>query len=219
MRNALTILVAGLLACGFSTYASAQDGIKFGMGIELQNQPTTVMLGSSGTLTQSTGATFLTPSVLFTIQVTPSMFIEPSIGYHRTGYKEEYTGPPAYTEELTGSDLQFGVGLIYALKPAAAVSPMLHPMLGIHKVKATGEMTGAETGKIEVSTTAFQVGLGVGGLINVKETVYLTVEARFMFTKVGDFAETSTDPEFKDDTDTSASNFDTDMVIGLRFVF
>ena len=219
MRNALTILVAGLLACGFSTYASAQDGIKFGMGIELQNQPTTVTL-DDGTLIRSTGATFLTPSVLFTIQVTPSMFIEPSIGYHRIGYKEEYTGPPAYTEELTGSDLQFGVGLIYALKPAAAVSPMLHPMLGIHKVKATGEATGAETGKIEVSTTAFQVGLGVGGLINVKETVYLTVEARFMFTKVGDSAVTHTEPPgFKDEYDTSESNFDTDMVIGLRFVF
>ncbi len=220
MRTALTILVAGLLACSFFTYAGAQ-GAKFGMGVELQNQPAIVHLDVTDgiDLNMSSGASNLTPMILFSIQATPAVFIEPAFGFHRLSGKEEITGGTSTpTYEWVGSDINFGVGLIYALKPDVAVSPMIHPLFGIHMVKATYEETGtAEPGKAEVSTTAFQVGLGVGGLVNVKETVYLTAEARLMFTKVGDLEVTI--PGFTDNSDTSESMFDTDMVIGLRFLF
>jgi hypothetical protein len=221
MRTGLTLLVAVLLACGFSTYASAQDGVKFGMGIELQNQETMIHLDGFD-FTWARGLPYLTPSILFTIQVTPSVFIEPTIGYHRTSYSEETTPPApatASTGDWAGSDLMFGIGMIYALKPDATVSPMFHPMLGIHMVSATEEeSSGGTTDKTEVSTTAFQVGLGIGGLVNVKETVYLTAEARLMITRIGDYDVTRPAP-FVDNTTESATLFDTDMVIGLRFVF
>jgi hypothetical protein len=229
---ALTMLVIGLMACGFSTYADAQDGVKFGMGIELQNQLANYLMEQSGNGLMEIDATgrdlFLTPTFLFTIQLTPSVFIEPSIGYHRFGHQnvETSSSTPAtsQTDKYSGSDLQFGAGMIYALKPDAVVSPILHPVLAIHMLKGTHEQTGTTSPlgnhKNEGSATAFQLGLGVGGLVNLKETVYLTIEARLMITKVGDITQKKpTDPNFKDLTDDSGSIFNTDMVIGLRYTF
>lgn len=227
MRTLLTLLVAGLLACGVVGYANAQEGAKFGMGVELQN-PTGMSISNAmvgymfdgGEMSMSSGGAMLTPSILFTIQATPALFIEPSIGFHRMSYSEEYTGTGGGKEEISTRDLSFGIGMIYALKPDAVVSPMVHPVFNMHMVKATWEESNGDTFEAEVSTTAFSVGLGIGGLVNLKETLFLTAEARLMFTKVGDF-DVSVSPagEFTDEYDTSMSMFDTDMVIGIRFVF
>lgn len=214
---ALTMLVIGLMACGFSTYADAQDGVKFGMGVELQNQPAAL-----GDIFSTAAA--MTPSFLFSIQVTPGIFIEPSIGFHRMSDSREIkpTPPSTFTSKWSesGSDLILGVGMIYALKPDAAVSPMFHPTIGIHMLKYAYEEPGVILGTVakeDVSATAFQVGLGFGGLVNVKESLYLTAEARFTLTKVGDTAVEI--PGYIDNEETSETMFDTDMVIGLRFVF
>jgi len=220
MRTALTIIVAGILACSFVTYAGAQA--KFGMGVELENQHSMIVTPVASLLSEldmggivSTGGLGLTPAVLFTIQMNPQMLLEPSIGYHQMGWKDEYTGG---TDELTASDLSIGIGMVYALKPNVAVSPMLHPLFAYHMLDATYEVTGGTgAGKVEASASAFQVGLGIGGLINLKETVYLTAEARLLYTSAGD-VEIET-LGFTDDSDTSESMFDTDMVVGLRFVF
>jgi opacity protein-like surface antigen len=226
MRTLLTILVAGLLACSTVGYANAQEGARFGMGVELGNQPTMVGMSyyigefdADFSLEYSPGNTSLTPAVLFTIQMTPAVFIEPYIGYHSTSDTEEYTGGGKW--EMSGSDLLLGVGLIYALKPGATVSPILHPVFDYHMLDASVEMTeGGSTGKAEISNSAFSFGLGVGGLVNIKDGLYLTAEARFRYTSVGD-EEITVSPagDFVDDVDCSSSMIDTDMVVGMRFVF
>lgn len=225
MRTLLTILVAGLLACGSVGYANAQDGARFGMGVELSNQPTFVGLSyfisefdMDFSLDYSPGNTSLTPAVLFTIQMSPALFIEPYIGYHRMSASEEMGSDKL---EMNGSDLLFGAGLIYALKPDATVSPILHPIIDYHMINAKVEVTeDGSTGEAEISTSAFSLGLGIGGLVNIKDGLYLTAEARLLYTSIGDEDITVSPADgFTDDVDTSSSMFNTDMVVGIRFVF
>lgn len=226
MRTVLTILVAGLLVFGATGVATAQDGARFGMGVELMNQPTFIGISYyfdefdfDASLDYDWGTTQMTPAVLFTIQATPAVFIEPYVGYHRMSMSEEVSGSGKV--EMSGHDLLFGAGLIYALKPDATVSPILHPIVDVHLISATVEATGTgEDGKLEVSSTAFSVGLGIGGLVNIKDGLFFTAEARLKYMSVGD-SDVTVEPAdgFTDDVDTSESLFDTDMVVGVRFVF
>jgi hypothetical protein len=146
MRTVLTILVAGLLVVGATSYATAQDGARFGMGVELQNTPS--FLGLFDTYTSDlspdlSGGASLTPAILFTIQVTPAVFIEPFVGFHRMAASAEE--PLVGKGEISMHDLSFGASLIYALNPDATVSPMLHPLGAVHLLKATEELSGTAT--------------------------------------------------------------------------
>lgn len=213
MRTVLTILVAGLMACAFVPFAAAQDsGMRFGMGVELMNQPTIVDVTGPGNLSLSGGTSSLTPAILFSLQATPAVFIEPFVGFHRMSDTNEPTGDPK--ETLSAYDLILGAGLIYVVNPDATVSPIVHPLFSVDLLKATDEVGGT---KDEAKTTAFSVGLGVGGMIKAKEGFYFTAEGRLNFTHVGDFKVSG--PGIVDTDKTSANLFDTDMVLGVRYVF
>lgn len=217
MRATYTVLIAGLLACVLFASAAAQgDQTGFGVGVDLRNQPDLIVVDIDPSAPARSGMishTRLTPSILFSIRATPSVFIESSFGIHATGSKEE---TPTGTEESGAAHLIFGAGMIYVLSPDQFVSFMLHPAFDIHLLGAVTETT---TTKTEDSAMAFTLAMGVGGIMNIKDAAFITVEARVALHSIGDVDEKVNGEEIRAEVDTGASVFSTDMAIGVRFLF
>jgi hypothetical protein len=111
-------------------------------------------------------------------------------------------------------DLKFGLGGLYAFTPDNFVSPYLHGKVDIHSLSFKLEEDDFDA---EVSTWALAFAGGFGGMVNIKDCVFLTLEGRILYahqmdpeTKVGDY---------EDNVETTLSAITTDMVLGLRIIF
>jgi len=111
-------------------------------------------------------------------------------------------------------------------KPGNFVSPYVRGAFDVHVLnhKEEDDVLFPSTGTdvLEISATAIGVAAGFGGIITIKESVFISLEGRILYASVGDSEVTATGPGaagFQDTTDTEASVWSTDMVIGFRVLF
>jgi hypothetical protein len=234
MRNVLAILCVFALLGAAATPLSAQDNEKvLGLGVDLENSGFS-LIGFGGVIFAPspffslTEGTQLTPCFMLTWRVTPAFFIEPSFGFHRMAYEEEDTVNNMISN-FTLRDIKFGLGGMWVISPSDWCSPYVRGKFDIHLLNAKSEndVTFPTTGtnEEELSATAWVVAGSLGGIVNFKDCVFLTVEGRLMYGSMGDTDDTRTgpnwsppNPAFTDDEDTSSSAFWMDMVVGLRIL-
>lgn len=217
---AVCALLLGVL---FASPGFAQEA-KYGLGVEAENISFTYLEGEEyfDVRTLST-----TPAFMFTIRATPNFFIEPLFGFHTTSGEVVDTREwGSSTEEMSFRDLALGVGALYAFSPENFVSPYINGKIGFHFLYAEETYKWVDfddpefsyTSDSEVSATAIKFSAGLGGMMNIKEHVFLTLEARLSYARLGD-PERKSSGGGEDTVESKSSTFATDMVLGLRVLF
>ncbi len=152
-----------------------------------------------------------TPAFLVSLRLSPGFFIEPSIGITTSKMTQDY---PSGSSEMSMRDLKFGVGGLYALTPDKFVYPYFHGKIDLHSLSFKLEEGDFDA---EVSTWAMALAGGFGGMVNIKDCVFLTLEGRILYAHQMD---PDTEIEgYEDNVETTLSAITTDMVLGLRIIF
>ncbi len=219
-KRSLTLAV--LVFLGLSVSSSfAQEESRFGLGVDVQNQSfELVSFAATGSPFFTLSHTSLTPAFLFSFHPNPNLFVEPSIGFRSSTDEITDTGvSPNLTFKETTRDIKFGLGLLYTTRPDEFVSPFVHAAVDFHLLSFKEE---DDVDVFEATATAIVVAGGFGGIITINGSVFITLEGRLTYARVGDVEEKLSGPfasGFVDDSDTKASVFSTDMTIGLRVLF
>jgi hypothetical protein len=219
---AVSVTVALLGAAFFP--ASAQEENNNGFGVDLENRHLDVLVGGVDSPFLTYSWTSLDPCFLVSLRVNPNLFIEPAFGFYRVSWEEKNTGiTPNQTDKETVRDLKLGIRMLYQTNPDAFVSPFVRGVVDIHFLKNTEENDATillpGITKIEESGTAFVIAGSIGGIISIRDAVFVTVEGRLLWGYVGDTDIERGGPSatgFQDQRDTSSSLTTTDMVVGLR---
>lgn len=230
----IVLLVIAIL--GVAGISSAQER-RVGLGVEAEN--VSFVFVEDETVFQLRTLT-TTPSFVFSLRATPNWFIEPSFGVFTSKGEETRTFDfvdssgnltvGTETSESRFRDIKIGLGGLYMFAPEAFTSAYVHGKFDVHFLNAKGESSTQAPGfepfstEEEISSTAFAVAGALGGIMNVKERVFLTLEARLLYARQGDpeTKRTSTPPSpepFVDRQETKAWAITTDMVLGLRLMF
>lgn len=224
-RHILAVVVVAVVVLAVTGPVSAQDNeAVFGFGVDLHNSYVpNFFLDSSGPF-GALGQTSLTPQFVASLRLGPALFLEPAIGLHAMGAKEEGTqGNTPFTDEITLGDFSVGIGGMWLLMPSETVSPYLRGVFDLHFLNAEeDEQFGSDSQKTELSATAFSIAGSLGGILNIKDVFFVTVEARLILAARGDIDTKITGVQggspinFTDTVDESASAFFTEMVVGVR---
>jgi hypothetical protein len=115
---------------------------------------------------------------------------------------------------------------MFVLSPNKFVSPFIHPKLNINFLHSEYTASGNSYNyTYEISTKAISIAGGLGGIVNIKDSVFLTLEARILYAHVMDpereESETSggLTTNYEDTQETTSSAICMDMVFGLRVLF
>jgi hypothetical protein len=229
-----------VLALWATTTWGQDDGGVFGFGVEAENVSFS-FIEDEGFYDVRTVST--TPAFLVSIKIHPKLFLEPSFGISTASSTVKHEDVDAtwfrrsYTNESSFRNINLGIGLLGAFNPEHFVSPYIHGKFNFHVLSTVNEEDGETcyyddisgtwscteySSKDEVSANALSAALGVGGMVNIKNHVFLTLEGRVLYAYVFD-PETKRSgtniTDWKDQTETTASAITTDMVLGLRILF
>jgi hypothetical protein len=218
MRNATFLFLVLLAVAAVSVSpAYAESGV-FGVGVEAENVSFAIVntFMAEGEMFFDFRTVSTTPAFLLSLRFTPNFFLEPSLGITTSSVNREGTGDESWTEKSTMRDLKFGLGALYVFKPDMFVSPFIHGKIDLHSLNYKYE---EEDFDAEVSALAMAFAGGFGGMVNIKDSVFLTLEGRILYARQMDPETTMSTDGFEDEMETTLSAITTDMVLGLRIIF
>jgi hypothetical protein len=233
MMNRYIYLTLCLLFCMCLPHppavAAAEDGSPWGLGLEVQSFGLNIaQLGVDEFF--GIHATTMTPYFLFSIRWSPNFFIEPGVGIHMNKHTEDHLTEDRHTLTAENSfrDINFGIAGLYVFRPDNFTSPFLHFGINMHLLddKISEQHLDYSDNSVitmegEISAAAVSLSAGLGGMMTIKEHVFLTIEGRLLYSYMGDVKMSLSGPGsqfFRDDTDTKTWTLDTNMVVGFRIL-
>jgi hypothetical protein len=221
MRKAAYLFLVSLVVASVTVSSAYAEGGKFGLGVEAENVSFALInyMSMEGELFFDIRTVSTTPAFLVSLRFTPNIFVEPSLGISNWSTTRTYTGEISDWEEtMSMRDIKFGLGGLYVFNPDEFVSPFVHLKFDLHSLLGKVEESG-DGGDFtaEVSAWAMTVAGGFGGMVNIKDSVFLTLEGRLLYARQMD-PETEFE-DYEDNMETTQSAITTDMVLGLRIIF
>jgi hypothetical protein len=215
MKNGAFLFLVSFVVVALAASSVCAQGGKFGLGVEAENVSFALVnyMGAEGEMFFDFRTVSTTPAFLVSLRFMPNFFLEPSLGITTSSVNREGEG---WTEDMSMRDIKFGLGGLYVFNPDQFVSPYVHAKFDLHSLLFKLE---EEDWDAEVSAWAMTVAGGFGGMVNIKDHVFLTLEGRILYARQMDPETTTSDEMFEDTVETTQSAITTDMVLGLRVIF